>query len=156
MALFMHLIPTWIVLAVLALSWRWEWIGAVLFVALGLIYAYFAVERGHPEWTVPISCPLFLVGGLFLLNWLYRKQSERLVEFRWCYSAQRSPTTGGSGQLMSICPLVLLRSNDIRCPHQTQSAGQRDANRQVLVKATIYSMAARTHHNPLLSAQVVL
>jgi hypothetical protein len=73
-ALFMHLIPTWIVLVVLALSWRWEWVGAVLFVALGLIYAYFAVGRGHPEWTVPISCPLFLVGGLFLLNWLYRKQ----------------------------------------------------------------------------------
>jgi hypothetical protein len=73
-ALFMHLIPTWIVLTVLAFSWRWEWIGAVLFVALGLIYAYFAVGRGHPQWTVPISGPLFLVGGLFFLNWLYREQ----------------------------------------------------------------------------------
>ena len=74
LALFMHLIPTWIVLAVLALSWRWEWIGTVLFVALALIYAYFAVGRGHPEWTVPISGPLLLIAGLFLVNWLYRKQ----------------------------------------------------------------------------------
>lgn len=72
-ALFMHLIPTWIVLAVLALSWRWEWVGAVLFVALGLLYAWFAVGRGHPEWTFIISGPLFLLSGLFLLNWLYRK-----------------------------------------------------------------------------------
>jgi hypothetical protein len=73
-ALFMHLIPTWIVLIVLAVSWRWEWVGAVLFAALGLLYVYFAVGRGHPEWTLVISGPLFLVGGLFLLNWLYRKQ----------------------------------------------------------------------------------
>ncbi len=73
-ALFTHLIPTWIVLLVLALSWRWEWVGAILFVALGLLYAYFAVGRGHPEWTLVISGPLFLVGGLFLLNWLCRKQ----------------------------------------------------------------------------------
>jgi hypothetical protein len=73
-ALFMHLIPTWIVLVILCLSWRWEWIGAVLIVALGLLYAYWAVGRGHPEWTVPMSGPLFLVGGLFLLNWLYREQ----------------------------------------------------------------------------------
>ena len=74
LALFMHLIPTWIVLIVLALSWRWEWVGAVLFVALALAYAYFAVGRGHPEWTVLISGPLLLIAGLFLVNWLYRKQ----------------------------------------------------------------------------------
>jgi len=74
LALFMHLIPTWIVLIVLALSWRWEWIGAVLFVALAMAYAYFAVGRGHPEWIAIISGPLLLIAGLFLLNWLNRKQ----------------------------------------------------------------------------------
>ena len=63
-----------IVLIVLVVSWRWEWLGAVLFVALGLLYAYFAFGRGHPEWTLVISLPLFFVGGLFLLNWIYRKQ----------------------------------------------------------------------------------
>ncbi len=72
-ALFMHLIPTWAVLGVLAVSWRWEWVGAVLFVALGLLYAYFAVGRGHPEWTILISGPLFLLAGLFLFGWLNRK-----------------------------------------------------------------------------------
>ena len=74
LAFLMHSIPTGIVLVVLALSWRWEWTGAVLFVALGLTYACFAVSRGHPEWTAIISGPLLLIAGLFLLNWLYRKQ----------------------------------------------------------------------------------
>lgn len=73
-ALFMHLIPTWIVLVVLIVSWRWEWIGAVAFVFLGLLYVWFALERGHPEWTLAITAPLFLIGGLFLFNWLKRKE----------------------------------------------------------------------------------
>ncbi len=72
-ALFMHLIPTWAVLGALAVSWRWEWAGAVLFAALGLLYIWFAIGRGHPEWTIPISGPLFLLAGLFLFGWLNRK-----------------------------------------------------------------------------------
>ena len=75
-ALFLHLIPTWILLIVLAVSWRWEWGGAVMLVVLGLVYIHFAAGRGHPEWALVISGPLFLVGGLFLLNWLKRKQQE--------------------------------------------------------------------------------
>jgi len=43
-------------------------------IALGLVCIYFAVGRGHPEWALVISGPLFLAGGLFLLNWLKRKQ----------------------------------------------------------------------------------
>ena len=80
LALFIHLIPTWIILIVLAVSWRWEWVGTILYVALGVLYAYFAVGRSHPEWTLVISAPLFLVGGLFLLNWLCRKQIRTSVE----------------------------------------------------------------------------
>ena len=29
LALVIHLIPTWILIALLILAWRWEWIGAV-------------------------------------------------------------------------------------------------------------------------------
>ena len=35
LALLIHLIPTWIVLVILAISWRWEWVGGILFTALG-------------------------------------------------------------------------------------------------------------------------
>lgn len=71
LALFMHLIPTWIVLIVLAISWRWEWVGAVLFAALGVFYL--VTSWGRVDWSayVVISGPLFLVGTLFLLDWLY-------------------------------------------------------------------------------------
>ncbi len=38
LALLMHLVPTALVLILLAVSWRWEWIGGVAFPALGLLY----------------------------------------------------------------------------------------------------------------------
>jgi hypothetical protein len=75
LALLMHLIPTGIILVVLAVSWRWEWVGAIIFSALGVLYI--VMFWGRFKWHVyllPISVPLFLVGFLFLINWLYRKQ----------------------------------------------------------------------------------
>jgi hypothetical protein len=73
-ALLMHLIPTGIVLITLAIAWRWEWIGAILFVALGVWYLVMA--WGKFDWItyLLIAGPLFLVGALFLVNWLYRAE----------------------------------------------------------------------------------
>lgn len=74
LALLVHLIPTWIILIVLAISWRWEWVGAVLFSALGVLYP--VLFWGRFNWYVYLfmSGPLFLVGSLFLLNWLFRRE----------------------------------------------------------------------------------
>ena len=73
-ALLIHLIPTGIVLITLAIAWRWEWIGAILFVALGVWYLVMA--WGKFDWItyLLIAGPLFLMGALFLVNWLYRAE----------------------------------------------------------------------------------
>jgi hypothetical protein len=61
---------------VLALAWRWEWVGAVLFTALGVLYI--VMFWGPDRWLayLMISGPLFLIGVLFLLNWLYRAELQ--------------------------------------------------------------------------------
>jgi hypothetical protein len=69
-ALLMHLIPVFIVLLVLVLAWRREWIGGVFFNVLGLYY-FFSNLR-HLGWVVIVSGPLFLIGILFFVNWLNR------------------------------------------------------------------------------------
>ena len=76
LALLMHLLPTFLVLLVLALSWRREWVGGVLFIALGVLYLLWAWNRPFFGWHVVLSiaAPLFLVGVLFLLNWRHRRQ----------------------------------------------------------------------------------
>lgn len=74
LALAMHLIPTLMVVAVLVLAWRWEWIGAVVFTGLAVLYfVCFALPRHHPEWALLISGPLLVVAGLFLANWLKKR-----------------------------------------------------------------------------------
>jgi len=72
LALAIHLIPSAIVVVVLAISWRWEWVGGVLFIAMGVVYLMQAWR--HPDWVVTISGPLFLVGALFLLSWSKRAE----------------------------------------------------------------------------------
>ena len=73
LALAIHLIPALILLAALALCWRWEWIGAILFPALGVFYLVATWGR-FPWFTYAvIAGPLLLLGMLFLLSWRLRK-----------------------------------------------------------------------------------
>ena len=75
-ALFMHLIPVYILLLALAISWRWEWAGVLLFA--GFSIWYLATSWGpYPLGFIlagawPIAGPPLLVALLFLLNWLYK------------------------------------------------------------------------------------
>ena len=62
-----HLLPTALVLAVVALSWRRQWIGAVAFVALAVGYA--VSVRFRVDWVLAISGPLFVIGLLYFWSW---------------------------------------------------------------------------------------
>ena len=72
LALLVHLIPTAIVLVALAIAWRWEWVGGILFIALGAFYLVKFWGRLHWSAYALIAGPLFFIGVLFGLNWLCR------------------------------------------------------------------------------------
>ncbi len=78
LAFLMHLMPVGALVLVLLATWRWEWIGAACFPALGLFYIWWAWRRWHWPYNfwncATIAGPLFLLGALFLVNWLYRAQ----------------------------------------------------------------------------------
>jgi len=71
--LLMHNIPSFVLFGVLALAWKWEWVGAVVFPAGGLFYIYIAWMKFPLITYLMISGPFFMVGFLFLVNWIYRK-----------------------------------------------------------------------------------
>jgi len=75
LAFVIHLIPTGIILIALVVFWRWEWFGEMAFPALGVVYIVMFRDREF-SWPVYVimSGPLFLLGVLFLINWLCRKQ----------------------------------------------------------------------------------
>jgi hypothetical protein len=72
LALFVHLIPAGMVLIVLAIAWRREWIGAVFFPLLAIVHL--VTKWGQLHWSayVVIDGPLLLLGILFLVNWRKR------------------------------------------------------------------------------------
>src|SRR5690554_6352155 len=74
LGLLIHLIPVYLVIIVLVVAWRWEWIGAALCILLAVFYL---VETwGKEHWTayVTISGSLALIGILFLFNWIYKSR----------------------------------------------------------------------------------
>lgn len=71
-ALMVHLIPTWIVLAVLAISWRREWVAGLIFPALAVFYVALFFGRFHWSVYLIIAGPLVVIGALFLVNWRLR------------------------------------------------------------------------------------
>lgn len=73
-ALLIHLIPTAVILIALALAWRRDLLGAFAFTWLGVLYLLLAWGRLHWSAYLVISGPLFLIGILFLLNWLHKRE----------------------------------------------------------------------------------
>lgn len=71
-ALGMHLMPTYVLIAMLVIAWRREWVGAVVPTALGLLFLWWnhVTRRNGTAGILIIAGPLFLMAALFLISWL--------------------------------------------------------------------------------------
>lgn len=72
-ALFMHLIPSFILLILLLIAWREDKIGGILYLVLGVIFTiFFRLYQDFISFLL-IALPVFIVGTLFLLNHYKRR-----------------------------------------------------------------------------------
>ena len=83
-AFFIHLIPSFILLAFLILAWKWELIGGIIFMVIGLAFSPFIFmlnyNRNHSIWLsldiiLTITIPFVVVGILFLISHRLKKKS---------------------------------------------------------------------------------
>jgi hypothetical protein len=75
-ALAVHMIPTAVILLAVAIAWRWEIPGGLLFVAAAAFHTSWALGRGLPGVDILlISGPAYLVGALFVADWFYRRRT---------------------------------------------------------------------------------
>ena len=80
-----HLIPTYILVALLLVAWKWEKIGGIIFMLIGLGFSPFIFlvnyQRNHfPFWNcilivLVINIPFVLVGILFLISSKLKKKN---------------------------------------------------------------------------------
>lgn len=70
-ALFMHLLPGFVLIAFLAAAWRVEWLGGALFIAAGLS-PFFLLD--NPKWVnLMLGGPFLLAGLLFVASHVLHK-----------------------------------------------------------------------------------
>ena len=82
LGLFMHNIPTLILLIVLLISWKHEIVGGIAFILAGLLYIVMILknivgngfEWYYLAWAVQISGIAFFIGALFLIGWIQKKK----------------------------------------------------------------------------------
>lgn len=78
LALFMHNIPALILLAIVAVAWRYEIVGAVGFIIGGIVYIVLVLQNPfewyYLAWTVQISGMAFFIAALYLIGWYKKRQ----------------------------------------------------------------------------------
>jgi len=74
LALLIHLIPSFILLAVVAVAWKWELVGAIVFLAGAIFYVYL-VGLGQPwQLYALISGPALVVSVLYFFAWCQKRK----------------------------------------------------------------------------------
>lgn len=86
-AFFIHLIPSFILIALLIVAWKWEVAGGIVFILLGLGLSPFIYKHNYNmNHSVPMSLgvllmitfPFVVVGVLFLIsNFLQKKNLQK-------------------------------------------------------------------------------
>jgi hypothetical protein len=76
--LLVHNIPTFVLLIILLISWKYEIVGGIAFILAGLFYTLMIFTSNSFEWYMiswiaTIALPAFLIGALFLMNWFKKK-----------------------------------------------------------------------------------
>jgi len=68
LALFMHLLPIFLLIVILSIAWKRPKIGGWIFLLWGIIFTFFFNTYKNPVNLMLISLPLFITGGLFFLD----------------------------------------------------------------------------------------
>ena len=80
-----HLIPNFVLILVLILAWKHEWVGTIAFVLLGFAYLVISWGKFPVANYALISGPLFLIGVLFWAGWLNRRKNKNKNDWNPLY-----------------------------------------------------------------------
>jgi hypothetical protein len=85
LGLFMHNIPVFVLSIVLLISWKHEIVGGITFILAGTLYVVMILmnvlrnsfEWYMVSWILTIAGPAFLIGILFIINWLKKQNNQK-------------------------------------------------------------------------------
>jgi len=72
--LLVHLIPSFVLLAVVLIAWKHDLAGAIVFFSFAVLYAFMVGSGRSWSWYAGISGTSLVIGFLFLLSWFGKKR----------------------------------------------------------------------------------
>jgi hypothetical protein len=85
-AFFMHLLPSFVLLAFLIVAWKWEYLGGIIFTLIGLGLSPFIYNLNHNRnnfsvgaslgVVMMITFPFVVVGILFIVSHILKEKNE--------------------------------------------------------------------------------
>jgi hypothetical protein len=84
-----HLIPTFVLVALLIAAWQWELVGGIAFMVIGLAMSPFIYSRNfHMNHSVGkslevlliVTVPFIIVGILFIVSHFMKKKQNSIVK----------------------------------------------------------------------------
>jgi prolipoprotein diacylglyceryltransferase len=83
-----HLIPSYIMIALLVIAWKWEYVGGIIFTVIGFVFClsvfllnynrnHFSAAQSFIN-TLIVAIPFVLVGILFMMS--HNKKKQKLAE----------------------------------------------------------------------------
>jgi len=85
----MHMIPSFVLIIILVIAWKWEKIGGIIFLSLGLAFSPYVFwgnySMNHSIWMslliiLTITLPFVLVGVLFMLSHHTRRKAAEMLK----------------------------------------------------------------------------
>ncbi len=73
---FIHLIPNFVLILILVVAWKHEWVGTLAYIIVSILYIIMFWGRFPLTTYLIISGPLFLIAILFWFNWMNRKKLD--------------------------------------------------------------------------------
>lgn len=78
-ALFMHLLPSFVLLVAILVAWRYDLFGGFAFLALTAWYAWTVGPERNWSWYLSIAAPAAVVGSLYLLHWFVERSGKNQI-----------------------------------------------------------------------------
>ncbi len=82
LGLLIHNIPVFVLIIVLIISWKYEIVGGIAYIAAGLLYIGMTfIQAEIPwyialSWSMTIALPAIIIGVLFMINWRKKRNKN--------------------------------------------------------------------------------
>ena len=73
-AFVMHSIPSIVLAALVAITWKTPLIVGIVDLVLAVAYTVFVWNQGHAQWALALALPLAVVGVLFVVSYVLERE----------------------------------------------------------------------------------